>query len=845
MNTPARNLMDKDPRLIPTSHTATALRLDAGGNPVVNCPICNMTATAREFFASHLSAHRVEGKVLSSAQVRAVGGSICPGESTRSATTLGTRKRRAPTNAPQSARKRAVTYERAAPMGATRRNLESSFDECQQANATAVGGAQTEEQESPTQQPRTGQSKQSHVLLEVQCGMNCGEGLPGPWHPITLETVALLPKPAKVKVARLRMAFSKAVGRITALIEKAPALDRGLLRLMLVMPKLLLARKGGRKTWVRAAVKACEAFPNVSAKFVQQVVESAAIHKERRMQANRHQPNEQDHDWQAEQCIARCKAVLAKTGSITKALRSLLSSGIHKGTDDVMQQLRDLHPPQRHGDELGAFVKKHRAHKCLLEVKPEHIQEFLLEYDPTAASGIDGWDISLMREAFGVCSKSTLKARADAGMDPWEPSPQLLLLTRIVAAITQGKYPDRAWILAASLLPLRKKVHAVRPIACGTMWARLASSVTMQLCRPEDALDSCQYGVGTGAEVLVHKIRGILSSGDAQSGACWDGKNAFNNLSRLAMLREVRQRCPQFYRFIAWRYGGEPTPLLTATEAGDMQVILSQEGPQQGDNCGSLLQSLVMTPHLLKLKEAFPRITVSAYVDDISTLSPDENAKEDWDAIRDHMSSQEWTADGLLYGDNGKDSDFTRASIETDPVEFLGSFLGGEVAVGEKLVSELDKLLPIRQKILRLPKHTALVVIRKCYLPLIQYWVRTIPPGATAAAAEVFDHWIVQLLGALTGCCELPASALAVAHLPLREGGLGLLPQQQLAPIAYAAAYVQAWGTIGMRAAADPERHHDGSHGGDLYHCGRAHAVREYHLHRLADLLELEGVHKL
>ena len=97
------------------------------------------------------------------------------------------------------------------------------------------------------------------------------------------------------------------------------------------------------------------------------------------------------------------------------------------------------------------------------------------------------------------------------------------------------------------------------------------------------------------------------------------------------------------------------------------------------------------------------------------------------------------------------------------------------------------------------------------------------------------------MLGALVGVSQFSLEAIRISQIPLREGGLGLLPQAELRSIAYAAAYVQSWSTIGLRAAANTEFFHEGNTAGDLTMYNEASLNPPICLDQLALLLDLEN----
>ena len=142
----------------------------------------------------------------------------------------------------------------------------------------------------------------------------------------------------------------------------------------------------------------------------------------------------------------------------------------------------------------------------------------------------------------------------------------------------------------------------------------------------------------------------------------------------------------------------------------------------------------------------------------------------------------------------------TAAQLVTAPLKVAGAWIGGEAAVSGLMDEALDDLLPSFTRIRLLPRQLALAAIRYCCVPLIQHWLRTHPPAVVRAPAARFDSWILTMVAGIAELPSLSATAAAIVGLPLREGGLGCLPQRTIAPLAYAASLVTAITSIAKRA---------------------------------------------
>jgi len=92
-----------------------------------------------------------------------------------------------------------------------------------------------------------------------------------------------------------------------------------------------------------------------------------------------------------------------------------------------------------------------------------------------------------------------------------------------------------------------------------------------------------------------------------------DFANAFNSLHRSDMLLSVRDRLPELYAFCLSSYS-QPSFLYFGSH-----VILSQEGPQQGDPLGPLLFCSTIHPLISSLSSDL----TLGYLDDLTLAGPE------------------------------------------------------------------------------------------------------------------------------------------------------------------------------------------------------------------------------
>ena len=113
-------------------------------------------------------------------------------------------------------------------------------------------------------------------------------------------------------------------------------------------------------------------------------------------------------------------------------------------------------------------------------------------------------------------------------------------------------------LCTATLIPLKKKDGGIRPIAVGETLRRLVGKVLLQLPEVKQEMQTlkprqCGVGVPFAAEMLGMAVQrladGMLPEAVSSSWAhlMIDIKNAYNSLSRVAMLKGASRKAPTTY----------------------------------------------------------------------------------------------------------------------------------------------------------------------------------------------------------------------------------------------------------------------------------------------------------
>ena len=206
----------------------------------------------------------------------------------------------------------------------------------------------------------------------------------------------------------------------------------------------------------------------------------------------------------------------------------------------------------------------------------------------------------------------------------------LAALIGFVNCLLNGEiYSEVSLVLfGGNLIALEKKTGDVRPIAVGYTLRRIAAKCANAYAASQlsDYFSPIQLGVGIpgGCEAAVHATRRYIEAmPDGYVVAKIDFSNAFNSLRRDLMLRCVADKVPEIYRFCHLSYN-QPSVLKF-----ENRIILSQEGPHQGDPLGPLLFCLPIHPDLVQPKSEL----VAGYMDDLTLGGPTDVVAADIDHI--------------------------------------------------------------------------------------------------------------------------------------------------------------------------------------------------------------------
>ena len=418
--------------------------------------------------------------------------------------------------------------------------------------------------------------------------------------------------------------------------------------------------------------------------------------------------------------------------------------------------------------------------------------------DTGSAPGVSGWTGNML---------SILSADVDCRK----------YFAHFVCEIINANLPRKvANLLLTSLLigiPKDGK-PGTRPIAIGEIFLRFATSFALLFVShlSHEFFLPHQYGVNisNGCETVIHTIQQALSHPTKKYYAlCIDMKNAFNSISRAEMLRSLfsNKEFSSIFRLMHWCYQS-PSPLVTQDKNGNPSYsfdFLSSEGARQGGNESSLLFSIPVQEVLKTVKLACSNTLLLSILDDITLLSTDaDELMTAYQLIVTLMKEklnlvvQPSKCQFIYFNDENHNNYFldhhypnvrpllisNEIKIKINGAIILGSVVGNNDELMCNLLTQhisenhtnVFKCLNHNE----LPTQYAMLLLRMCALPKLNYILRTVRPSAIALLTRNFDKNVIDTALNVLKLCHVPPSIMSRENiiqqlrLPYKMGGFGL-----------------------------------------------------------------------
>jgi hypothetical protein len=357
----------------------------------------------------------------------------------------------------------------------------------------------------------------------------------------------------------------------------------------------------------------------------------------------------------------------------------------------------------------------------------------------------------------------------------------LILVNRILS----GDMQPMPHMLASRLVALQKRKGGVRPIAVGEVWMRFCSLCAIELCSnagPDLAPIQLGVGVAGGAQCIGHALRAGAAAHPDHVTCATDFRNAFNTISRDAVLAAVSERHPQLFPFVQWAYAG-PAELWVHGGPRGHELLWSTTGVRQGDPIGPLLFALGLQGPLEEIVKDFPLVRVVAYLDDVYLQGPQADVEQAFGRFSERCESI-----GLVMA-NHKCEVWSLGNPEA--AKELATSLGmqhaaqGFVAAGCPLGapefvkahadSAAGKVVTLIERVLALPlsAQDKLLLLRRSLQLKILHLSRVAHKSDVQDAIRKVEGSIVDGILHIMKCSDAHVNVAQIT-LPRRLGGLGV-----------------------------------------------------------------------
>jgi hypothetical protein len=386
----------------------------------------------------------------------------------------------------------------------------------------------------------------------------------------------------------------------------------------------------------------------------------------------------------------------------------------------------------------------------------------------------------------------------------------------LLCDIMNGELPDdaRQLLLSSRLVALTKPSgDGYRPIAVGELFYRLAAIVAVRRVSGEAAqlLTPHQYGIGVaaGAEKIVHSLQHELTDTDKRLALLQlDISNAFNSCDRARLLGELYAlpSLQSVYRIAEFAYKQSSALVLGGCEG---QMIDSAQGVRQGDPLSALLFCIYMRDILQQVSEA-TGVVVYGFFDDIGVTGTPQQLTEALTQLQRTLpaaSLQLNTAKSHFTYFHDSLTPLTAATLSTLSanniqlhhkwVGVVGAVVGRDDAairagVCEELAGAASHEAFLRRLQLdNMPVHSALMLLRVCLVPAMNYYLRCIAPACIENEAQCFDRRVIEAAVDKLGLDdnevgeEKDEGVTALLQRKLRDGGAALVPAGRTSPAAF------------------------------------------------------------
>ena len=527
-----------------------------------------------------------------------------------------------------------------------------------------------------------------------------------------------------------------------------------------------------------------------------------------------------------ERLISRSR-LFAQTGQWSKCLKLLESLGVAPADLKALDAFRSKFPQDHQPPDLtdaevaeardsgllrgervtldreqfGDYLRRLPAHTApdALGHRADYYRSYLFRSPKASGAGSTGIDI-----LFQLCDNIA------AGAPPEKVKAVLYLSTG--SALLKPKTEDKP---DGDVRPVCV-TGILRKLASGTLLSQFKEGIVQRF------EESHQYGASKDGNVKVfHAIKTLLEADPTLAAVSMDCRNAFNCVSRFAVLKGLRTICPQLIPFFCDIYARCNKVRFSRSDLEGIfhTDVSNKEGVQQGCTFGSILFCIATLETIERMRFEFcadGSARVFCICDDVYIVAKpllamkmaawyereiglgDHTATSPGPALSINRSkSHVYSPMALPESPRGVTDVYADYVVHTpdEGIKVLGGYIGADAWVIKRLGAHTQELIGRFWRLELLSRADLFIVqqlVPMCYISRFSHLLRYHAPSLIVEAAREFDALTMALMEVFFKIEALTPEQCTRASLPRRLGGWALRSQARTRHAAFAAGFCTA-----------------------------------------------------